>query len=489
MSSYVLSTGFKKKTYNEIQQELTANFVTAFGQNIDLDPTGPFGQIIALNTKALADLWDLAEEVYYSRDPDNATGIALDAICAETGVRRIAAAKSVVDMIMTGSRNVTIAAGKKVKNPLDSLLWSLIADVQLGVTNLHAAVVTCESPAAGKVYTITLAAQAKTFIAAASDTKTSVLTNLMGQLQAQFPALTFAVASEKLYICYTSALVVNPASASFSLVLSNTMSEISVSSRVTASADETGAKTAAAGSLTAIATPVTGWTAAYNVQPATAGRDTETDAELRLRRSQVFFVGKSTEDSIRNALLSQIEGIASVQVISNRTAAVVDGQDPHSFECVVVGGTAAASQIAQVIWNTMPAGIKAYGRTPSTQNIPVIDAAGKTQYVSYSTPQIRYLWVRVVRTAYAEEVYAGDEAVKQSLINFSLKEYNLGKDVIPQRLAQAVFGVSGTATAVVSVRTTATANDDSTPYTQSPISVGNVEQAVLHIARIEVITQ
>lgn len=112
MTTYGLSsTGFLPKTLLIIKAELEASFQGVFGSSIDLDPSGPIGQIIGILAEREADVWDCAQEVYVSFDPDQATGSALDAVCALTGTLRSAATHSTVTVTCTGTAGTTIPAG------------------------------------------------------------------------------------------------------------------------------------------------------------------------------------------------------------------------------------------------------------------------------------------------------------------------------------------------------------------------------------------
>lgn len=106
-------TGFTVKTYNEIVTELETSFKGVFGDNIDLSAQGPIGQIISILAEREADVWDAAQEVYSSFDPDQATGSALDALAALTGTLREAATHSTVTVTCTGTAGATIPAGTK----------------------------------------------------------------------------------------------------------------------------------------------------------------------------------------------------------------------------------------------------------------------------------------------------------------------------------------------------------------------------------------
>jgi uncharacterized phage protein gp47/JayE len=112
MTTYgLLSTGFNPKTLAIVKSELEDDFRGVFGASIDLNASGPFGQIIGVVAERLAEVWDAAQEVYAGFDPDQATGSALDALCALTGTLRNAATHSTVTVTCSGTAGTTIPAG------------------------------------------------------------------------------------------------------------------------------------------------------------------------------------------------------------------------------------------------------------------------------------------------------------------------------------------------------------------------------------------
>ena len=69
MSIFVDENGFIKKTYEDNKTYYEGVFQAIFGNDIDLDVTGPFGQMVAQFSKRDTDIWDGAEEIYNSRNP------------------------------------------------------------------------------------------------------------------------------------------------------------------------------------------------------------------------------------------------------------------------------------------------------------------------------------------------------------------------------------------------------------------------------------
>ena len=194
----------------------------------------------------------------------------------------------------------------------------------------------------------------------------------------------------------------------------------------------TGPVTALAATLTVIVTPVTHWTGVTNAAAATAGRDRETDSELRLRRRQSLQItGASAPDAIRARVLA-VAAVASCQVVENRTAyPVVLGTTTlltlpgHSLGVVVApNGLAAADAqlVAEAIWDSAPAGIYCARMTAADVGNgggvtkTVTDDSGTSQSVNFSTAADRPLTWTVV-------VVDGDVVPDDALITAAITDY------------------------------------------------------------------
>lgn len=76
----VTETGFSKKSTGEQLAELETAMQADFGAGVVQDAQSPLGQLNGMFADALGELWDIAEAIYGSFDPDQATGTRLDAI-------------------------------------------------------------------------------------------------------------------------------------------------------------------------------------------------------------------------------------------------------------------------------------------------------------------------------------------------------------------------------------------------------------------------
>ena len=96
-----------------------------------------------------------------------------------------------------------------------------------------------------------------------------------------------------------------------------------------------------AGTITAIATPVTGWLSVTNAADAVTGTAAETDPVLRARRDDEVYAQGSAFDSIREALRA-VSGVAVVTVDENDT----DTDEVPGVITTSVGAAGAAAGVA-----------------------------------------------------------------------------------------------------------------------------------------------
>lgn len=107
------STGFVPKPLEDVKADLESGFRASFGSGITTEPQSAFGQIIGLFSDRLADLWQLGQAVYNASFPDGASGVALDNLCALTGVARLPASYTYVTVTATGVNGTVIGTGFK----------------------------------------------------------------------------------------------------------------------------------------------------------------------------------------------------------------------------------------------------------------------------------------------------------------------------------------------------------------------------------------
>jgi uncharacterized phage protein gp47/JayE len=410
MSSYgVLTTGFSKKDIDIIVDELEAAFRVVFGDGINTQATSAFGQIIGIISEREADMWDLAEAVYNAQYPDTAGNQSLDNVMALTGIERIAAAETTVDVICTGLAATVLTVGRVVTNA---------ADVRFESTEEK-----------------TLA------LATAWATGTAYV---LGDIRSN---------DSNIYVCVqagTSAGAGGPTGTGDDIVDNTCKWDFCGDglsyADVPFQAEETGALSCIAGAIHtdavsgngAIQTPVSGWEDARNIADGTIGRAIETDAAARLRRASLLHSsGLGALDAMVAHLLDNVDDVTSVFGFENTTDSIdADGLPAHSVEMVVLGG--ADQDIWDEIWTSKSGGIETYG----TESGTVTDATGTSQTVYFNRPTEKRIHTIIEGTKDSDYPTDGDTQIKTAIAAWG-NALGCGEDVIQSLMYAIVTGISG----------------------------------------------
>ena len=179
---------------------------------------------------------------------------------------------------------------------------------------------------------------------------------------------------------------------------------------------------------------------------AQVGRSDELDAAYRLRQEIIDSAGgNATYDAMRSKLL-QTEGVIQAFVFDNTTDFVdAAGRPAHSFEAVVLGGD--DTEVAQVILETKPLAIQAYGVPgPSGVQTTLVNSQGSNIPIGFSRPDIQTVFVEVdinVNQTFGNGVQVnGEQTVRQAIKDVG-DAYNIGQDLIALVLRCAPLNVTG----------------------------------------------
>lgn len=352
-------TGFYSKPLSVIDDEIDEGLRGILGESAGTDadgkiPTQSFaGQLKALLVDGFAAHWDRDQAIIANLDPSKAGGVFQDIICSLTGTER-------------NRQRQSVATGTCIGDPGTSLPAGRVATVE--GTGSRFATATGVAIASGVAWSASGA-------------------YLIGDLRHNVG---------RMYQCIATGIA--GASGPFGTSADITDNQVhwkhlGVGTGLVHAlfrAEQFGALGAATGALNAIATPVDGWRVVNNLVAGVAGRATEKDSALRVRRDQELAIaGKTTVDGIRADILNVNEGSTdpnhepptSCSVFFNDTDYTdANGLPPHSVEVLVYGGTTA--DIAQAIWDSVGGGTATYG----SRSDPVIDSEGNTQTVRWSRP-------------------------------------------------------------------------------------------------------
>ena len=115
MSEYgISSTGFKRKRLDLLLEELNSEVKSIFGDNFNVSPESPDGQINGVVSESNANLWEIAEEAYNAFNPKAASGVTLSNLVQLNGITRLPATKTRAELSITGDSGTVVPLGSLV---------------------------------------------------------------------------------------------------------------------------------------------------------------------------------------------------------------------------------------------------------------------------------------------------------------------------------------------------------------------------------------
>lgn len=265
------------------------------------------------------------------------------------------------------------------------------------------------------------------------------------------------------------------------------------------------------GTLTAITSPVSGWSAITNpLAQSQAGANQEVDSPYAARQEEELSAeGTCNPPATVAAVIAlgaeQSPPVAiSAVMIENTTAQPTQYGSltvpPHSFALVVYDptnwvGTTGVNLIGQVVWNNKPSGIASYGTT----NVTISDEFLGSQVVSYTIPSAQplYLSARIVlRPGFT--LAAVTAAIQAALVAAAVAptpsggaqptgQLLPGAPVVGSQLEAVIMGVPGVFDVQALTFGVAASPTNTAPISVSPTSVATFASST--IATNVVITQ
>lgn len=149
--------GFNPARLEDVREAIVAQYRRRFGQNVRVDDESVNGQLIGLFSEAVADLWEVAEDVYTAAYPGSATKQSLRDLVALAGISANPATFSTVALTLTGTSGTPVPAGTVFRDPNPpNVRWVSSEDVEIsGGTATVAASPETSGPVVGLAGTIT----------------------------------------------------------------------------------------------------------------------------------------------------------------------------------------------------------------------------------------------------------------------------------------------------------------------------------------------
>jgi uncharacterized phage protein gp47/JayE len=439
----ITDSGFEIKRLDEIISDSKLRATTIFqdlvepGDVVDTSDSSTIGRFV--NTFSLSDsqLWEQAQLVYSSLDPNTAFGKALDNIVQYGGIVRQSPSSSTVTGLFSGDNGTSIPSSSVVGSNLFADTFSTTSAILLApvaASGIEVEVLTVQNATA---YTITYSISSVsnntvTFTSDSDATIAEIIAGLKAEIDSSHPLMVATISGETLVIEKSDIFQTS----NFSI--SSNLSITKVSKLGSLVAEDVGPISAEANSLNVIKTPALGWDSVTNPLAASEGRFTETDEELRLRfRNTKFERSTNILDSLYSALLS-VTTVESVAVYDNDTDIVdANGLPPHSFTAVVLGGE--AEDIANTIWRNKPVGITSNGNTTVT----ITDSQDFPRDINFERPDPVVIYISIVLDT--NELFPADgfDQIKSAIIAFAKDEFSVGDDIIWSRLFTPINSIPG----------------------------------------------
>jgi len=108
MSDVLDENGLSLQSLSDLTTALKTDAKNIYGDDIVVDSDTPDGQTIGILAQAAEDLREIAQEIYNSFNPDNASGSVLDQRCAINGVQRKSGTFTLVPITVVASAIVSL---------------------------------------------------------------------------------------------------------------------------------------------------------------------------------------------------------------------------------------------------------------------------------------------------------------------------------------------------------------------------------------------
>jgi VCBS repeat-containing protein len=477
--SGLTDAGFETRRTDEIEDSILDSVESAYGP-IDRTDAGVIRQFVGIIAERLGLLWEEAAAIYASYYPSSAEGASLDDVAELTGLQRIAADESTATIGAEGTAATVIPSGTQFSSSTTGDVFESDAAQTIEAADSVQDVIEVTTADNTQTFTITINGTDYDFVSDASATKQEIVTGLIAALSTGSAPMTGVDDGTGDSLTLTA----NDGKTGYNVTVSATGAGVltitEIWSPVAVTAQVAGEKLVNAGQIDTIVTPVAGMNQVEQFADGVEGRETETDAELRVRIVGAR-LGYSTVEAIRSRVADEVDGVSTVIVIENPTDGTVDGRPPHSFETIVEGGT--DQDIGEKIWELKPAGIQTYG----SSSVTVVDGAGNNQTVYFSRPTSQYAWVQVIYTKYDEETFPadGEDSIADDVLEYG-GTFEIGQDLLWQRFLTPVFNTAGVKSAQIKLAITATPGGTPSYVTDTDVAIDEDELAVFDATRITV---
>lgn len=457
MSEYGLtSNGPNIKRLDVILDEMHTDLSKRWGVNTRQNPESFINHLLTDVADQIAQLWELGEDVYYSQYPSSAEGQSLDNAAQYGGSTREAAAKSYYPIHCTGRDGTKLAAGTMISSTMNPTTQLTITDTrEITRSAFNKADIKISSLGTGDVYTVAINGAVYSF-APTDPNAVAILNGLAAAIKDEDFTVAVDEDNELLRIEAKDITSTNV------LVLSENMTTDTVTTIITFGTVDTGDILLPEGVITNIVKADAGLLSVVNLCTYIAGRDEETDTEFRQSYADKIFNRSSMMlESIRSAILNNVQGVTSVAPYENDTDDLDEyGRPPHSIEIVVDGGD--STEIAQQILQKKAGGINTYGDT----SVVLAGAYDEDITIRFSRPTTIYTWFHLgITLSKTESIPTNYVDLLREVVLNNMDALDAGADVVPQQFMSELYkACSGISYIDIKLYTTADAGTEPTDY-------------------------
>ena len=479
MSTYgITPEGPNIKRLDTILDEMHDDLSEEWGVNTRQNPQSFLNHLLTNVADQFADAWEFGLDIYHSHYPSTAEGVSLDNAAQYGGSTRETAEKSYYPIHCTGRDGTTLAAGTMISSTMNPTTQLTITDTrQITRSAFNRADIKVAALGAGDVYTVAINGAVYSFSPKDLDA-VSILNGLADAIKDDDFTESVDEENELLHIEAKDVTSTNV------LVLSENLTTDTVTSIITFGTVETGDILLPDGVITNIVKADAGLLSVVNQCSYIAGRQEETDAELRQSYADKIFNRSSMMlESIKSAILQNVQGVTSVAPYENPSHEWDEyGRPPHSIEIVVDGGD--STEIAKQILEKKAGGINTFGDV----EVVLPGAYDEDITIRFNRPTVIYTWFHLGITLHRNEAIPPNYVdLLREVILENMNALNAGEDVVPQEFVSELYkACSGISYIDVKLFATSDSGQEPTEYPDRSVYITARQRAYTSEDMIEV---
>lgn len=453
MTYGITSTGFNRKTFDQIKADLETEWKDQLGQDQDLSEDSPNAILIGLMAEMADEAWQVAEDTYNSLNRNAAEGVPLENAVSLIGMTKKDESPSTANVSFRGDNVTVIPALSQVKQANTELVFETLEDNTIQQSECNWIQLQINTVSNTTVYSLYIDGTTYSFTSDGSATYAEIIAGLKGVVEGASIGLTITDEGDGLMT-----IEATDKDDEYDIAGSGLFDVVKVQSVFEVECTVDGANEVPAESINEISTAYAGLDSVLNYYAGETGRGIETDQELRFRaQSDVEVSGFNFTDAIKAKILDEVPGVSYCRVYENETMTDPDGNNiaAKSWEAIVEGGS--DSNIAEKIYQMKVAGIRSSG----SETEEIKDGDNVPHNIRFSRPTNLYMWVKATINSYnTEESFpsAGEAAIKTAMLKYSAN-FNIGDLIVSQKFTIPVYEVKGIGSVTIEIASTAAPDD------------------------------